>query len=218
MIDREVILASIIYNQDNILAANKPAGVTTCGNPAHPEGLKERLFAVTGVNYDPIHQLDIGTTGVNLFSNEWTDKRSLSNQFRRSEVKKIYLAIVDGKTPKQWENAGAIGPKPAQTFFKSLLDLRDESGRTFTLVEARPRTGRTHQIRIHLSRDGFPITGDTYYEGKEADSVSRPFLHAFQLECRFPGTNNPLLLKAPLPEDFIRFMIPRCSEIPGFLM
>lgn len=208
----------VLYEDADCLAVAKPAGIpsgpTRDASRPHAAGLAE---AQAGRPLTLLHRLDKDTSGVLLLGKTPQFTATLNLAFRSRNVNKIYLAIVRGKPPPSFEafshlaegeggrmrvvRSGGMG---AVTTFRTLL-----SRRTCALVEARPRTGRTHQIRIQLSRVGHPIVGDALYGGEASvrvrDSerpVPRQMLHARALSFEHPSLHRELTLEAPLPEDF----------------
>jgi 23S rRNA pseudouridine1911/1915/1917 synthase len=212
----------VLYRDADLLAVDKPAGL-----PAHPTvagranalDLVRTLMAEESLSGAPIllHRLDADTTGVLLFALNAAANRVLARQFVRREVEKTYLALVQGQPATAFavENhlrAGVrgrtvvvrSGGQPASTAFRTLA-----RGEGLALVEARPKTGRTHQIRAHLAAAGHPLLGDPLYGGPatmrlgdRSLTISRHLLHAFRLELLPPGATTRLLIEAPLPEDF----------------
>jgi len=211
----------IIYRDEHLLAVDKPAGL-----PAHPTVagranalcLVGELLQKEGAG-TPIllHRLDADTTGVLLFALTDAANRELSRQFSEREVEKVYLALVAGVPPDSFHVKNFLKPgvrgrtvavtsggQSAETAFRVL-----RRGEGVALVEARPKTGRTHQIRAHLAGEGFPLLGDTLYGGShliepggERLPVRRHLLHAFHLSFRHPATGEATTIEAPLPEDF----------------
>ncbi|HEX2964450.1 MAG TPA: RluA family pseudouridine synthase, partial [Syntrophorhabdaceae bacterium] len=164
-----------------------------------------------------VHRLDKGTTGVILIAKDAKTQEMLSHMFKDRLVKKTYRAIIEGVPPKtQWRAEGNIGRHPverkkmavlknggrtAETDFKILQKLD-----SFTYVEAYPKTGRTHQIRVHLAHGGNPIVGDETYGRKAGKSASRPLLHAYRIEFAHPATGEPVKIEAPIPSDMEEFI------------
>ena len=216
----------LLYRDAELAALDKPAGL-----PAHPtgasrpnalEGLTE-LLRTEGKDVAPIllHRLDADTSGVLLFAFTARANRGLACQFADREMKKSYLALVAGDPPDTFVVANhlrpgvrgrtvavASGGQTAETDFRTL-----GRGPGFALVEASPRTGRTHQIRAHLSGEGFALLGDTLYSGPatfsldgEKVAVGRHLLHARCLTFRHPATGAPCAIEAPLPTDFLPFL------------
>jgi len=213
---------TILYRDDQLLAVNKPAGMAAHrGHSDRPDA----LTTVTGWLREEgqgapilLHRLDVDTSGVLLFALDGTANRELSRQFAEREVEKTYLALVTGEPPNVFRVDNYLKPKvrgrtaavlaggqPAQTDFRTLARSQG-----IALVEARPHTGRTHQIRVHLADRGYPLLGDRLYGGVgevELGGVrhrlNRHLLHAWRLACRHPRSGMPLLLEAPLPEAFL---------------
>ena len=164
-----------------------------------------------------VHRLDKGTTGVILVAKDSKTQEMLSHLFKERSVKKTYRAIVEGNTKKeQWTVEGNIGRHPverkkmavlktggrtAETSFKVLKMLRG-----FTYLEAYPKTGRTHQIRVHLAHGGYPIVGDETYGKKAKALMPRPLLHAYRIEFIHPVKNIPVKIEAPVPVDMEEFI------------
>lgn len=186
---------ALLYQDGELIAVNKPAGVNTQRTPYQLKGTLEywvgEHFRLQG-SAEPvrvIHRLDRGTSGVMLFPRQRQAAAWLSKRFHDGLVQKRYLALVSGR-PEQdaWSMDGAIGKvasarygimaegRPALTEF-CLLAASD----THSLVEARPLTGRTHQIRVHLEATGLPIVGDATYGGEPAP---RMMLHCAALSFK----------------------------------
>jgi 23S rRNA pseudouridine1911/1915/1917 synthase len=164
-----------------------------------------------------VHRLDKGTTGVILVAKDSKTQEMLSDLFKERSVKKTYRAIVEGNAKKeQWTVEGNIGRHPverkkmavlktggrtAKTAFKVLKTLRG-----FTYLEAYPKTGRTHQIRVHVAYAGYPIAGDETYGKKSKTLAPRPLLHAYRIEFIHPVKNIPVKIEAPVPVDMEEFI------------
>jgi 23S rRNA pseudouridine1911/1915/1917 synthase len=164
-----------------------------------------------------VHRLDKGTTGVILVAKDSKTQEMLSHLFKERNVKKTYRAIVEGSTKKeQWTVEGNIGRHPverkkmavlktggrtAETSFKVLKVLSE-----FTYLEAYPKTGRTHQIRVHLAYAGYPIAGDEAYGKKAKTLAPRPLLHAYRIEFIHPVKDIPVKIEAPVPADMEKFI------------
>jgi 23S rRNA pseudouridine1911/1915/1917 synthase len=208
-----------VYQDPDLLAVAKPAGL--CSHPAHPgqdSALTQVCALLEGSGASPVlqHRLDRDTTGLLLFALHEESNQSLYRQFSERRVEKSYLALVEGRPPSLFSaedrlKSGARG--------RTLVDSDGQEAHTdFTtlaygdgaaLVEAHPRTGRTHQIRVHLAAQGFPLLGDALYGGalffKTASSplaIPRHLLHAHRLRFHHPRTGKPMLLECPLPPDF----------------
>jgi len=164
-----------------------------------------------------LHRLDAETTGILLFGKSHGGVKVLSGLFEKREIEKVYLAVVEGEPPAaEWQCEKAIGPvpkqygrmqidlkngKPAETAFK-LLETR--AGRS--LIECRPVTGRTHQLRVHLLEAGLPIVGDPLYSKSRREEGSAEFpmaLRAIKIRFQNPFTKKTVYVKAPA-EEFLR--------------
>lgn len=209
---------TVLYQDEMCVGVLKPAGV-----PSGPTRDSARLHAarlaeeLVGRPLTLLHRLDKDTSGVLLLAKTDAFASALLSAFRERKVDKTYLALVRGSPPegfgvsshlKEGEGGRMLtvrsGGMRAETAFRTLA----ARGR-YALVEARPRTGRTHQIRVHLVEAGYPIIGDFLYGGEaevrsggSAKPVSRQMLHAWRLEFHHPGLERRMSLEAPLPEDF----------------
>jgi len=160
-----------------------------------------------------VHRLDKFTSGVMVFARDAESHRALNTQFENREVEKVYHAIVEGN-PK-WDEKVTKFPlranvgnkhrtavdnkngKPSETRFRILKRYQESA-----LVEAKPLTGRTHQIRVHAYALGNPLLGDILYGAQETNVISRPALHAHALTLTHPTTNNRITFAAERPDDF----------------
>lgn len=170
---------AIVYQDRDLIVVNKPSGVASQRTPYQLKGTLEywiaEEFARQGIK-EPVrvvHRLDRGTSGLMLFPKNRQSAAWLSGLFSSGKIQKRYLALVSGIPERpEWKSDGPIGKvgksrwgvmdggRPALTEFRA---LSSEAG--VSLIEAFPKTGRTHQIRVHLSAAGFPIIGDTTYGG-----------------------------------------------------
>jgi tRNA pseudouridine32 synthase/23S rRNA pseudouridine746 synthase len=200
----------VLYETDDFIAVDKPEGVVslaTAGRGGLPELVKPhyagRLF--------PVHRLDRGASGVILFAKTAEAHRDLNGQFERREVRKTYLAAVDGlpasnrgqiNAPLREFGSGRMGvdPKrgrPASTAWKIAERLDDAA-----LLRVTPSTGRRHQIRVHLYSIGHPILGDLRYGDKARQSrFPRLMLHALSLEFALPS-GEAVTIEALPPASF----------------
>jgi 23S rRNA pseudouridine1911/1915/1917 synthase len=235
-LEAEPIKLNIIYEDDYIIAINKPPFMLSHPSTRERKGtLINALLYYLNENESQkkarlwpalVHRLDRDTSGVILVTKQERALKKLALQFNERRVKKIYQAIVFGSPipdvglidapighhPVLWPRWRVMEKdgKPAQTQYK----VKEEAG-GFALVELEPQTGRTHQLRIHLAYIGHPIVGDHTYGrslNKELDQahpeekISRQLLHAAALSFRHPATNLMMELRAPLPEDMEQFM------------
>jgi 23S rRNA pseudouridine1911/1915/1917 synthase len=218
-LEAENIPIDIVYEDDDLLVVDKPAGMTTHpapGNPAHTlvNAVLSHLPALPESDNPArpgiVHRLDKDTSGLILIAKTREALANLSAQFKSREVKKTYVALLKGKlTPQSGIIDAPIGRDRAHRQKMSITD----SGRPartaytvlkyldgYTLVEARPETGRTHQIRVHFASVGHPVVGDATY-GAKSELVGRQFLHAQRLSFKLPSTGKTVEFTAPLPPD-----------------
>ena len=212
----------IIFENDQIIVVNKPSGmVVHPGAGNHTGTLVNALLAhfppirdVGAVDRPGIvHRLDKETSGVMVFAKTEKAYRWLVKQFKSQDVYKSYLALVDGHPPTPTGRIEAPIARDSRTRTRMVVGVQGQGKpavseyhllREFnrhTLLEVHPITGRTHQIRVHLSYLGVPVVGDTLY-GRRRPSISlgRIFLHAKTLQLRLPGERNLRNFEAPVPD------------------
>jgi 23S rRNA pseudouridine1911/1915/1917 synthase len=164
-----------------------------------------------------VHRLDKGTTGVIIVAKDTKTQEMLSALFKERCVHKTYRAIVGGilkkdegviegnigRHPRDRKRMAVLkeGGRDAFTGFRVIKRLRG-----FTYIEAYPKTGRTHQIRVHLSHTGHPVVGDDLYGKKTKNMAPRPLLHAYRIEFKHPAKGTPISIEAPVPEDMEEFV------------
>jgi 23S rRNA pseudouridine1911/1915/1917 synthase len=164
-----------------------------------------------------VHRLDKDTTGVILVAKDPKTQEALSAQFHDRKVEKIYRAVVEGSVKKEEDVIeGSMGRHPtlrkkmalvakggrySMTRFKVIRRLQG-----FTYLEVYPKTGRTHQIRVHMASIGHPIVGDDLYGKKAKRLAARPLLHAYKILIEHPVRKAPLRVEAPIPQDFEEFI------------
>lgn len=224
----EDIPLDIIFENDELIVVNKPAGMVVHPAAGHASGTL--VNAVLG--YDPdlegiggeerpgvVHRLDKATSGLILMAKNERAHRWLQDQFRLRKVDKTYLALVDGKPPTPSGRVEAyIGRDPKQR--KKMAIVSENKGREaiseyktleefdkHTLLEFHPHTGRTHQIRLHCAFLKCPIVGDQVY-GRKAPTleIGRHFLHAHRLSIVLPGEKKPRQFEAPLPDELVNVL------------
>ncbi len=204
----------ILYEDDDCIVVNKPEGVLTHSKGAfNPEAtvasfLRKRIKDFPGERAGIVHRLDRATSGVIICAKTPEALSWLQKQFAQRRVKKTYTAVVSGhlknehaiidmpieRNPKkpQTFRVGANG-KSANTEYRVL-----QSGERRQLLELKPQTGRTHQLRVHLAHLGHPIVGDALYQGEIAD---RLYLHATELELTLPSRQRKTF-GVPVPASF----------------
>ena len=220
----ESIELDIVYEDEHLIVVNKPAGMPVHPGPGHSgRTLVNALLAhcpdlpgIGGVQRPGIvHRLDKDTSGLIIAAKDERAHNDLAAQLKDREVKKTYLALVEGRLePKEALIDAPIGRDPNN---RQRMMVRAASGARqtrdaqtayrvreylngYTFVEASPITGRTHQIRVHFASIGHPIVGDAVY-GKRSDLVPRQFLHAWRLSFEHPIDGRELSFEAPLSAD-----------------
>ena len=205
----------ILYEDEHLLVVNKPAPLASIpsslvpGEPSLTAGLLYYLGAQAAVHL--VNRLDRGTTGVLAAAkNGWTHDR-LRRQLHTEAFRRTYLAVCVGTPePKEGTVELPIGRAPGSAIQRqvdpmgqrAVTDYRvlEERG-AFSLVELTPRTGRTHQIRVHMAALGCPLAGDWLYGAEDRALIGRPALHAARLELTHPAAGETLRFAAPLPDD-----------------
>jgi 23S rRNA pseudouridine1911/1915/1917 synthase len=222
----------ILYEDENILVINKPINILvhpTKNSLSQPSIVSWFLFKypqIKDVGDDPlrpgiVHRLDKDTSGVLILTKNQKAFQYFKNLFSQRKIQKIYLVLVKGELKHKEGSISyqigkakdfpkrkvilntAVKGKEALTIFKVIKNFKN-----YTLLEVIPKTGRTHQIRVHLASIGFPVLGDRLYgriKAKEKQLVPRQMIHAFQIS--FPYFDNKMLsFKAPLPQDFSQIL------------
>ena len=217
----------ILHEDEHILAIDKPAGLAVHGGSGVSSGLIEQLRA-TRPNQpflELIHRLDKDTSGVLLLAKRRSALTNLHAQIRKDQTRKIYLTLVWGSWDcqiskvdlslrKYVSKAGErrvvvdrANGKPSLTLFK-LLEANEQT----SLIEANLKTGRTHQIRVHLAHINYPILGDDKYGDFRRNKLfqkyglKRMFLHAHQFSFKHPKLGNKITLESPLPMELHQLM------------
>lgn len=195
---------SVIYEDDNVIVFNKPCGMLSIKKGAY---LEESAINDFG---EIVHRLDRDTSGVIIVAKNLKTKSLLQRQFAERKSHKTYYAVVVGH-PKQ--NHAIINIPLTRNLKRPTTFIADPNGREaiteykviaqnerFSLVELKPRTGRTHQLRIHMAHIGTPILGDPVYNPK-SPKADRMYLHAASLEITIPNGKR-VTFTAPLPDEF----------------
>ena len=215
---------NVIYEDNDIIVINKPKGMVVHPANGNPDGTlvnavmnlcKDSLSGIGGeIRPGIVHRLDKDTSGAIIVAKNDKAHIALSEQLKNHEIKKTYLALVRGiikeneatinmpiarsKKDRKKMDVDKDG-KEAITHFKVLARYKNK----YTLLQINLETGRTHQIRVHLSHIGYPIIGDEVYSnGKNEWNVSGQCLHAWKLEFKHPITGKKISLEAEIPEYF----------------
>ena len=215
----EAMPLKVIYEDRDIAVVDKPAGLVVHPAAGHynhtmANALLARFPELAGsedrTRPGIVHRLDKDTSGLIVVAKNQEALADLSGQFKGRQVSKSYLALLKGHVLPE---SGAIeasigrdpanrkkmaireGGRPARTEYKVIRFFKD-----CTLVEARPKTGRTHQIRVHFSAVGHPVVGDSVYGGK-SEIISRQFLHAYHLGFYLPSSGDYVEFTSELPAD-----------------
>jgi 23S rRNA pseudouridine955/2504/2580 synthase len=222
----------IVHEDSHLLVIDKPAGVAVHGGSGVSYGVIEQLRAARpdAKFLELVHRLDRETSGLLLLAKKRSALTNLHEQMRDGKTDKRYLTLVSGdwRNPRQHirlplhkfstpdgERRVVVqaGGMESHTVFNLLRKWQD-----FALLEAELKTGRTHQIRVHLASCGFPIAGDEKYgdfalnkqlqkANDTRGALRRMFLHAWQITFQHPETGKPMTLRAPLPPECERFLV-----------
>jgi len=215
----EDIPLDIIYENEDLILVNKQPGMTTHPAPGHPDHTLINAILCYFPNLPQVedrlrpgivHRLDKDTSGLLLIAKNRKSLADLSQQFKERLVKKVYLVLVKGHLkPDSGAIEAPIGRDPAnrkkmavvssgreaQTEYKVIKYLNG-----YTLLEVILKTGRTHQIRVHLAAIGFPVVGDSTY-GVKSPHLNRQFVHAHKLKFKLPSSGEYRQFTAELPDD-----------------
>jgi 23S rRNA pseudouridine1911/1915/1917 synthase len=206
----------VLFEDADLLAVAKPAGIPSQPTPSRAgDSLVDLASAHLGRTAGLVHRLDLETSGLTVFGKSSAATSALAAEFREGRARKRYLALTgptcperahvdlplsrDPSRPGRWRATRAANGLSAETDLVRLF-----AGPDFALVAALPLTGRTHQIRAHLTALSAPIAGDARYGGPmtlAGEPIRRCLLHAQALRLSHPRTGRPILLEAPPPED-----------------
>jgi RluA family pseudouridine synthase len=220
---------TVLYQDERIIAFDKASGIASIRERFQiGVSLKEIAEEKLGRLWT-VHRIDKDTSGVILFARDAEAHKSLNDQFERHEPTKIYAAVLEGEMPQDEmaidipllsdpAHPGRVRPSARGKESLTYLRLR-EKYRGFSYVEAEPKTGRQHQIRVHCKAVGLPLAVDPFYgnrselllssfkrkyrdyDREEKPLISRLTLHAERLTVIHPGTGEPITFEAPLPKD-----------------
>ncbi len=216
----EDIPLDVVYEDEDVLVVNKPRGLVVHPAAGNPRGtlvnaVLHRCGNLKGINdvIRPgiVHRLDKDTTGLLVVAKNDGAHRSLAAQVKERAVKRVYLALVHGIVASDLTIDAPVGRHP---FHRKRMAVVP-SGRPsvtlvrvlegfvhYTLVECELKTGRTHQIRVHMSHAGHPVVGDRVYGGERLSGLGGQALHAWRLGFRHPVDGRYLEFRAPPPSDF----------------
>jgi len=224
----------VLWSDDDYVAIAKPAGLATIPGRAELDSVLERLGAQLGLPaaglIDPrlrvVHRLDKHTSGLLLFAKNVTAQRHLSHQFQNNLVQKEYLALIYGRpTTEEGEIEAALAPhpsspqrmtvvrhggRPARTLWKL-----EERYRGYSLLRVFPKTGKTHQIRVHLKHAGLPLTIDPLYNPPPPGKPAGLLLSSFKRGYKLPSgeTERPLIDRLTLHAERLSFLLPSGSRV-----
>ncbi len=219
----EEIPLEVLFEDEDLLVINKPAGMVMhpgAGNPEHTlvNALLSHCLTLSGIGGKErpgiVHRLDKETSGCLVVAKNDNAHRDLSRQFAARTLKKIYLALVAGRLKaksgvidapierhpihrQRMSVARSSRGRSAKTEYRVL-----RSGSEISLVECTLHSGRTHQIRVHLHHLGHPVLGDKLYAPRVGKGFARQMLHAWKLGFTHPRTAESMEFEAPLPQDF----------------
>ena len=228
-IKAEDIPLQILYGDDDLVVLNKPAGMVVHPGNGETSGtlvnaLLHHLEDLSGIGGELrpgiVHRLDRGTSGVMVVAKNDEAHRELARQFHDREVEKEYVALVWGVVQAGKRIDAPIGRDPVHRKKMSARARRSREAVTritkarqlpgVTFIHVAIHTGRTHQIRVHLSTIGHPVVGDTLYGGvrrhvpkdvQPVQRLERPFLHSWKLAFKHPTDGRKLFFSSPIPED-----------------
>jgi len=221
----------ILFEDEHVLAVDKPAGLAVHGGSGIAAGLIEQMRAARpdARFLELVHRLDRDTSGVMLLAKKRSALVELHRQLREGDVDKRYLVLVRGRWRDERRRVRLPLHKFATKEGERRVRVDDEAGQdaetiffrratwphldpALALLEAELRTGRTHQIRVHLTHLGFPLAGDDKYgdfawnRALAKEGLKRMFLHARELSFTHPATGERVTLEAPLPADLAAYV------------
>ena len=239
-VSSEALPLDVLYQDADLAVINKPSGLVVHPGAGHASGtlvnaLLHHITDLSGIGGESrpgiVHRLDRGTSGVMVIAKNDSAHQELSRQFQDREVEKEYVALVWGVVQAGRRIDAAIGRDPVNRQKMSARAKHARSAVTritrarhlpgVTLCQVAIHTGRTHQIRVHLSAIGHPIVGDAVYGGvrrripgdlRALQRLERPFLHAERLAFTHPRDQRRMEFAAPLPDDLLQVL----EDLPGW--
>jgi 23S rRNA pseudouridine1911/1915/1917 synthase len=224
----EEITLEIIFEDENVVVINKPAGMVVHPSAGHHSGTlvhavlshAPEMEGIGGeIRPGIVHRLDKDTSGVILVAKNDKTHQFLQDQFRNREVEKYYITLVEGHPPtptgrieaaigrdnKERQRMAVVAENKGRTATSTYRTLKDFS--RYTLIEVHPITGRTHQVRLHMAFIGCPVVGDIIYGNKHPSlPIKRHFLHAACLRVQLPGEQLPRIFEAALPGELLKIL------------
>jgi len=207
----------IVFKDEFLTIVNKPQGLTTQGTMCYDVNhlyyfVKQHCKSYVGLH----HRLDRDTSGLILFTLKKEANKPVSEMFKNKKIEKTYIAVVNGILKKKKEIDFPIGRIPASQPAKWWTNMPNskeaktivkplKTGKKYSLIEAMPLTGRTHQIRVHLASIGHPILGDRFYNAEEKENFSL-MLHCKRLRFNHPITGKKITVETDLPERFQKIL------------
>ncbi len=214
----ESIPLKIVYEDGDLMVVDKPAGLAVHPAPGHPAhtlvnavlGHLPELAEEESLRPGIVHRLDKDTSGLIVVAKNRVAQANLAEQFKSRAIAKYYLVLVKGRLspetgiieanigrdPRNRQRMAVVtGGRAARTEYRVVKYVAD-----YSLLEIKPETGRTHQIRVHLAAIGFPVVGDATY-GVTSPHLSRQFLHAGKLGFKLPSSGEWVEFQSPLPPD-----------------
>lgn len=207
---------SIIYEDESYLIINKPAGI-----PVHPSMEHYTNSLSNGIKFyfdqiglrkkiRPVNRIDKNTSGIVVFAKNEYIQESLVKQMKSGDFEKIYLAICQGQLKKKEDTINLPIARKQDSIIERCIDKKGDiaithykvlsENESYSIIECKLETGRTHQIRVHMSAIGHPLLGDTLY-GTSSLLMTRQALHAYQIKFIHPISKKLVTYIAPLPED-----------------
>ncbi len=219
----------LLYEDLDLAVVNKAPGILVHPCTGHQDDTIGNFLTAHWLqreeasSFHPVHRLDKGTSGLLVIAKHPFGQEKLKNQLHTGDFERHYLAVCQGcpaslqgiveepiipnPVPGQPRTVGP-GGQPSRTHYQVL-----RSDGVFSLIWLRLETGRTHQIRVHMSSLGCPLTGDSLYGAEDPAGLGRPALHSAFLVMKHPITGNQMHFSAPLPEDLVQLL--RCMNLPS---